>query len=103
MTYAEFYARVTAARLGAGERGDRRRATRSSVLLANTPPMLEAHHGVPMTGGVLNAINTRLDAASIAFMLDHARGEGLHRRPGVRQDGASGAGAGQGETAADPL
>ena len=34
--------------------------------------MLEAHHGVAMTGGVLNALNTRLDAASIAFMLDHA-------------------------------
>ncbi|MCH8858811.1 MAG: AMP-binding protein, partial [Proteobacteria bacterium] len=33
---------------------------------------LEAHHGVPMTGAVLNAINTRLDAASIAFILDHA-------------------------------
>jgi fatty-acyl-CoA synthase len=34
--------------------------------------MLEAHHGVPMTGGVLNALNTRLDASSIAFMIDHA-------------------------------
>ena len=33
--------------------------------------MLEAHYGVPMTGGVLNALNTRLDAAAIAYMLDH--------------------------------
>ena len=41
-------------------------------MLANTPPMLEAHYGVPMTGAVLNTLNTRLDAAIIAFMLDHA-------------------------------
>jgi fatty-acyl-CoA synthase len=34
--------------------------------------MLECHYGVPMTGGVLNALNTRLDAAVIAFSLDHA-------------------------------
>ncbi len=43
-----------------------------SVMLANTPAMLEAHFGVPMTRGVLHSINTRLDAANIAFMLDHA-------------------------------
>jgi fatty-acyl-CoA synthase len=43
-----------------------------SVMLANTPAMLEAHYGVPMAGAVLHAINTRLDAATIAFLLDHA-------------------------------
>jgi fatty-acyl-CoA synthase len=43
-----------------------------SVMLANTPAMLEAHYGVPMVGAVLHSINTRLDAATIAFMLDHA-------------------------------
>src|SRR5262249_17429068 len=43
-----------------------------SVMLANTPAMLEAHYGVPMTQGVLNTLNTRLDAAIIAFSLDHA-------------------------------
>ena len=43
-----------------------------SVMLANTPAMLEAHYGVPMTGAVLHTINTRLDAAIIAFQLDHA-------------------------------
>ncbi len=43
-----------------------------SVMLANTPPMLEAHYGVPMAGAVLHSINTRLDAAVIAFQLDHA-------------------------------
>jgi fatty-acyl-CoA synthase len=41
-------------------------------MLANTPPMLEAHYGVPMVRAVLHSINTRLDAAVIAFMLDHA-------------------------------
>jgi fatty-acyl-CoA synthase len=43
-----------------------------SVMLSNTPPMLEAHFGVPMIGAVLHCINTRLDAAIIAFQLDHA-------------------------------
>jgi fatty-acyl-CoA synthase len=43
-----------------------------SVMLANTPPMLECHYGVPMTGAVLNTLNTRLDAAILAFTLDHA-------------------------------
>jgi fatty-acyl-CoA synthase len=42
-----------------------------AVMAANTPEMLEAHFGVPMTGAVLNALNTRLDPESIAFMLDH--------------------------------
>ncbi len=43
-----------------------------SVMLPNTPEMIEAHYGVPMTGAVLHAMNTRLDAAIIAFQLDHA-------------------------------
>src|SRR5207344_629739 len=43
-----------------------------SVMLANTPAMLECHYGVPMTQGVLNTLNTRLDAAILAFSLDHA-------------------------------
>jgi len=42
-----------------------------SILAPNTPAMLEAHYGIPMSGAVLNAINTRLDAAAIAFILDH--------------------------------
>ncbi len=48
-----------------------------SVMLANTPPMLEAHYGVPMTGAVLHSLNTRLDAALIAFQLGHARSKVL--------------------------
>jgi fatty-acyl-CoA synthase len=42
-----------------------------AVMLANTPEMYECHFGVPMTQGVLNQLNTRLDAEAIAFMLNH--------------------------------
>ena len=44
-----------------------------SAVAANTPEMLEAHFGVPMTGAVLNTINTRLDAGTVAYILDHAQ------------------------------
>lgn len=43
-----------------------------SILGFNTPETYEAHFGVPMSGAVLHAINTRLDAKNIAFMMDHA-------------------------------
>jgi len=43
-----------------------------AVMLPNTPPMAEAHFGVPMSGAVLHCINTRLDAATVAFVLDHS-------------------------------
>src|SRR6478672_8248423 len=42
-----------------------------AAMLPNVPAMNELHFAVPMTGGVLNALNIRLDAASIAFQLDH--------------------------------
>jgi fatty-acyl-CoA synthase len=42
-----------------------------AVIFANTPAMLEAHYGVPMTGAVLNTINTRLDATTVAFQIEH--------------------------------
>jgi fatty-acyl-CoA synthase len=42
-----------------------------AAMLPNTPPMFEAHFGVPMLSAVLNTLNTRLDPAAIAFMLDH--------------------------------
>ena len=48
-----------------------------ATLLSNTPEMYEAHFGVPMTGAVLNALNTRLDARAIAFMLDHGEAKVL--------------------------
>ncbi|WP_120501435.1 acyl-CoA synthetase [Roseovarius sp. EL26] len=69
--YADFYTRSrqlasALTQIGIG-RGDT-----VSALLANTPAMLECHYGVPMCGGVLHSVNTRLDAAIIAFQLDHA-------------------------------
>ncbi len=48
-----------------------------AVMLPNTPPMVEAHFGVPMAGAVLNALNTRLDAETIAFMLDHGEAKAV--------------------------
>ncbi|HMR30194.1 MAG TPA: acyl-CoA synthetase [Geminicoccaceae bacterium] len=48
-----------------------------AVMAPNTPAMLEAHHGVPMAGAVLNALNTRLDAATIAFVLEHGEARAL--------------------------
>ncbi|MDA3889405.1 MAG: acyl-CoA synthetase [Allgaiera sp.] len=70
-SYASFYTRsrqLASALAGAGiGRGET-----VSALLANTPAMLECHYGVPMCGAVLHSINTRLDAATIAFQLDHA-------------------------------
>jgi fatty-acyl-CoA synthase len=44
-----------------------------AVMLPNTPPMIEAHFGVPMSGAVLNALNTRLDPKAIAYMLTHGQ------------------------------
>ena len=74
--YAEFYARARRLACALAQRGMRRGDT-VSVLLANTPAMLECHYGVPMCGAVLNTINTRLDAATIAFQLDHAEAKVL--------------------------
>ncbi|HJV87665.1 MAG TPA: acyl-CoA synthetase [Noviherbaspirillum sp.] len=48
-----------------------------AVMLPNIPSMVEAHFGVPMTGAVLNTLNTRLDAESIAFMLDHGEAKAV--------------------------
>jgi fatty-acyl-CoA synthase len=70
-SYAEFYARARRLASALDAHGIGRGDT-VSVMLANTPPMLEAHYGVPMTGAVLNTLNTRLDAAIVAFTLDHA-------------------------------
>lgn len=48
-----------------------------AVMLPNTPPMVEAHFGIPMAGAVLNTLNTRLDPEAIAFMLDHGEAKAL--------------------------
>ncbi len=70
-SYAEFYDRSRQLASALAQAGIARGDT-VSALLANTPAMLECHYGVPMCGAVLHAINTRLDAAIIAFQLDHA-------------------------------
>lgn len=70
--YAEFYARSRQL-ASALTQHDIARGDTVSALLANTPAMLECHYGVPMCGGVLHSVNTRLDASVIAFQLDHAR------------------------------
>ena len=69
--YAQFYARSRRLASALAVRGIKRGDT-VSVMLANTPAMLECHYGAPMTGAVLNTLNTRLDAAVLAFTLDHA-------------------------------
>jgi fatty-acyl-CoA synthase len=75
-SYADFYARARRLASALAKRGIGRGDT-VSVLLANTPAMLECHYGVPMAAAVLNTINTRLDAPIIAFQLDHAEAKVL--------------------------
>lgn len=48
-----------------------------AIIAPNIPEMLEAHYGVPMAGAVLNTINTRLDAATIAFIFDHGEAKAV--------------------------
>src|ERR1700691_6045319 len=69
--YREFYVRAKKLASALSRRGVKRGDT-VTVMLANTPAMVEAHYGVPMTGAVLNTLNTRLDAAILGFTLDHA-------------------------------
>ncbi|MBS27748.1 MAG: acyl-CoA synthetase [Alphaproteobacteria bacterium] len=69
-TYAEFYARCRRLASALSQRGIGE-GDCVAVMSPNTPPMLEAHFGIPMTGGVINALNYRLDAKAIAFILDH--------------------------------
>ncbi len=70
-SYCDFYKRARKLASGLAARGIGKGDT-VSVMLSNTPSMLEAHYGVPMTGAILHSMNTRLDAAVIAFQLDHA-------------------------------
>ena len=48
-----------------------------SIMAPNTPAMVEAHYAIPLAGAVINALNTRLDPASVAFMLEHAEAKVL--------------------------
>ncbi len=70
-SYAQLYARCRRLASALAQRGIGPGDT-VSVMLSNTPAMLEAHYGVPMAGAVLHSLNTRLDAAIVAFQLDHA-------------------------------
>src|SRR4051812_37720660 len=75
-TWAETYARCR--RLGSALSAcGIRIGDTVAVMAANTPEMIEAHFGVAMAGGVLNTLNTRLDAATIAFMLEHGEAKVL--------------------------
>ncbi len=69
--YRQFFSRAKQFASALARRGIKRGDT-VSVMLANTPALVEAHYGVPMAGAVLNALNTRLDAAILAFTLEHA-------------------------------
>ena len=69
--YDEFYRRSRQLASALSNKGVGRGDT-VSVMLANTPAMLESHYGVPMSGAVLHSLNTRLDSAVIAYQLDHA-------------------------------
>ena len=70
-SYREFWQRSLRLASALAKRGIGKGDT-VSVMLSNTPPMLEAHFGVPMVKAVLHSLNTRLDAPIIAFQLDHA-------------------------------
>jgi fatty-acyl-CoA synthase len=76
LTYGEFYARCRRLGSALAKRGIGVGDT-VSVMLPNVPPMLEAHYGVAMAGAVLHSMNTRLDAAIVAFQLDHANSKVL--------------------------
>ena len=75
-TWKETYSRCQRLASALTELGVKRNDT-VSIIAPNIPPMYEAHFGVPMTGAVLNTINVRLDADTIAFILEHAESKVL--------------------------
>ena len=75
-TWSEIYKRCTKfasalEKIGIGE-GDT-----VSVMAFNTPEIFEAHYSVPMCGAILNTINTRLDAKTVAYILEHSEAKVL--------------------------
>ena len=75
-TYQQFLER--ARRLASAlQKAGVRRGDVVSAMLPNIPPMLEAHYGVPMSGAVLNTINTRLDSDTVAYILQHGEAKVL--------------------------
>ncbi len=75
-TWSETYTRCRRLASALQQRGIGKGDT-VAVMLPNTPPMVEAHFGVPMSGAVLNTLNTRLDAEALAFMLDHGEAKAI--------------------------
>ena len=75
-TYGDLYERCVRLASALADRGVTRLDT-VAILASNIPAMIEAHFAVPMLGAVLNPLNTRLDAASIAFSLNHGRAKVL--------------------------
>jgi fatty-acyl-CoA synthase len=75
-TWAEVYSRCRQLASALAKHGIARGDT-VAVMLPNTPPMVEAHFGIPMCGAVLNALNTRLDPETVAFMLDHGEAKAV--------------------------
>ena len=70
-TWLETYNRCTKFASALAKKGITKGST-VSFIAANTPELFEAHYSIPMTGGVINTINTRLDADTIAYILDHS-------------------------------
>ena len=70
-TWLETYNRCTKFASALAKKGITKGST-VSIIAANTPELFEAHYSIPMTGGVINTINTRLDADTIAYILDHS-------------------------------
>jgi fatty-acyl-CoA synthase len=69
-TFAQFYERARRLASALAKRGVKRGDV-VAAMLPNIPAMLEAHYGAPMLGAVLNTINTRLDADTVAYILEH--------------------------------
>ena len=70
-TWLETYNRCTKFASALAKKGITKGST-VSIIAANTPELFEAHYSIPMTGGIINTINTRLDAETIAYILDHS-------------------------------
>ena len=75
-TYGQLYRRCVRLASALAAHGVQRLDT-VAILASNVPEMIEAHFAVPMLGAVLNPLNTRLDAATIAFSLNHGRAKVL--------------------------
>ncbi len=76
LSYADLYARSCRLASALVKRGIKKGDT-VAVMLPNIPPMVEAHYGIPMMGAILNTLNIRLDAETIAFMLGHGEARAL--------------------------